>query len=142
MRKPVPYRDAARRAAVQIGLKQMLGFSPNASGKFKRHDAVAHLDIKPCKFEGQADKWGDRLRFPDNQTMESLLFQTVFLVRGERPTKEAFQEILEKLKSDGTLDNRLYDANAKEPIRDTLKSLPLTDGSVQFAVRTPLWTYC
>ncbi|KAJ5782774.1 hypothetical protein N7457_004548 [Penicillium paradoxum] len=128
---PLTTREAAHQAAVEIALKQIVGVQVTNS-TIKEHDPEILAQIKSCKIEGQAEQWGDRLRFPDTTTMENLLRH----VANDSSKKVDSNQILEQLKSSGKLENRLYDANATEPISESLRSLPLDNGNVKLAFFT------
>ncbi|KAJ5561208.1 hypothetical protein N7535_009405 [Penicillium sp. DV-2018c] len=126
---PLPLREALHQTAVEIGLKQILGLPLTNTSEDFRTDVVRG-SIMSCRFEGEAGQWGDRLRFPNNTTMERLLLSTQKSVSPELAAAD-FQKRIEELKSTGRLENSLYDGKLKE--RHTLKSLPLADGTVKFA---------
>lgn len=127
---PLSTRDAAHLAAVEIGLKQMVK-AKLTNSIVKDRDPAILAQIKSCKIDGLANNWGDRIRFPDSTTMENLLRNTF----SENMPERNFEKFYTALKRDGKLENRLYDANTTEPIRESLRSLPLTDGNVKLAVR-------
>ncbi|CAG8903950.1 unnamed protein product [Penicillium egyptiacum] len=126
--RPLPYMEAAHQAAVEIGLMQMLGEKVTVS---KLHTSRAIQDqLKSVKIEGRSGNWGDLLRFPDIQTMESLLRNAATAMDGEAG-EIAFQEKLKKIASEQ--GNRLYGAEPKGQMQKRLGSLSLADGNVKFA---------
>lgn len=127
---------AAHQAAVEIGLMQMLGAKVTVASKLHTSRAI-EAQLKSVKIEGESGNWGDRLRFPDIKTMESLLRETAGAVKGEAD-KIAFQE---KLKIASEQGNRLYGAESKGQMQNSLSSLSLADGNVKFVVRIPPSTF-
>jgi hypothetical protein len=129
----LPLKEAVHQAAVEIGLKQILGLPlTNRSEAFRMR--VIRASIKSCKFEGEAGQWSDRLRFPNNTTMEKLLLSAQKSV-SPKLEMTGFQKRIEELKSAGKLENSFYGGNTQGS--HSLKSLPLDDGNVKFAVRIP-----
>ncbi|KAJ5120428.1 uncharacterized protein N7515_009816 [Penicillium bovifimosum] len=124
----LPLREAVHQAAVEMGLNQILGL-PLTSRNEAFRARVIRASIKSCKFEGEAGQWGDRLRFPNNTTMERLLLTAQKSVSPELEEAD-FQKRIEELKSAGKLENSIYGAETKG---HSLKSLPLDDGTVKFA---------
>lgn len=122
---------AAHQAAVEIGLKQILGEKVTVVSKNSSRAIEAQL--KSVKIEGQSGNWGDRLRFPDIKTMESLLRNAAGVVDG-KAGDVAFQE---KLKIATEQGDRLYGAESKGQLQNSLSSLSLADGNVKFVVRIP-----
>ncbi|CAI7617626.1 unnamed protein product [Penicillium palitans] len=123
--RPLPYMKAAHQAAVEIGLMQMLGGKVTVVSKPSSRAIEAQL--KSVKIEGESGNWGDRLRFPDIKTMESLLRDAAGTVDG---TGEAALE--EKLKAASQQGDRLYGAESKGQKQNSLSSLSLADGNVKF----------
>lgn len=132
--RPLPYMKAAHQAAVEIGLMQMLGGKVTVVSKPSSRAIEAQL--KSVKIEGESGNWGDRLRFPDIKTMESLLRDAAGTVDG---TGEAALE--EKLKAASQQGDRLYGAESKGQKQNSLSSLSLADGNVKFVVRIPPVTF-
>ena len=122
---------AAHQAAVEIGLVQMLGGKVTLVSKPSSRAIEAQL--KSVKIEGEAGTWGDRLRFPDIKTMESLLRNAAGAVDG----KAGETALQEKLKAASEQGDRLYGAESKGQKQNSLSSLSLADGNVKFVVRIP-----
>ncbi|CAI7593896.1 unnamed protein product [Penicillium glandicola] len=120
---------AVHQAAVEIGLMQLLGKKVTVSSEHQ----FAAAQLKSVRIEGQSGNWGDRLRFPDNKTMETLLRRVAGTLEGEA-AESAFQDTLKKLA--GEPEKRLYGANgvkSKGQTQKSLSSLPLSDGNIKFA---------
>lgn len=132
--RPLPYMKAAHQAAVEIGLMQMLGGKVTLVSKPSSRAIEAQL--KSVKIEGEAGNWGDRLRFPDIKTMESLLRNAAGAVDG-KAGKAGETALQEKLKAASEQGDRLYGAESKGQKQNSLSSLSLADGNVKFVVRIP-----
>ncbi|OQE33057.1 hypothetical protein PENFLA_c001G08558 [Penicillium flavigenum] len=126
--RPLPYMQAAHQAAVEIGLMQMLGEKVTVASKPHTSQAL-QAQLESVKIEGQSGNWGDRLRFPDIETMESLLRDAAGPMDGEAG-ELAFQEKLKKIASEQ--ESRLYSAESKGQMQKRLGSLSLADGNVKF----------
>jgi hypothetical protein len=120
--QPTAFTDmqAAHQAAVEIGLMQMLGEKVTVASKPHTSQAL-QAQLKSVKIEGQSGNWGDRLRFPDIETMESLLRDAAGPMDGEAGEIEQ--------------ETRLYSAESKGQVQKRLGSLSLADGNVKFVVR-------
>ena len=116
---------------------QMLGEKVTVASKPQTSEAL-QAQLKSVKIEGQTGNWGDRLRFPDIETMESLLRDAAGPMDGEAG-EIAFQEKLKKITSEQ--ESRLYTAESKGQMQKRLASLSLANGNVKFAVRIPPWTF-
>ncbi|CAP95364.1 Pc21g04670 [Penicillium rubens Wisconsin 54-1255] len=126
--RPLPYMQAAHQAAVEIGLMQMLGEKVTVASKPHTSQAL-QAQLESVKIEGQSGNWGERLRFPDIETMESLLRDAAGPMDGEAG-EIAFQEKLKKVASEQ--ESRLYSAESKGQMQKRLGSLSLADGNVKF----------
>ncbi|KAJ5943177.1 hypothetical protein N7516_003345 [Penicillium verrucosum] len=124
--RPLPYLKAAHQAAVEIGLMQMLGGKVTVVSKPSSRAIEAQL--KSVKIEGESGNWGDRLRFPDIKTMESLLRNAA----GAVDSKAGETALQEKLKAASEQGDRLYGAESKGQMQNRLSSLSLADGNVKF----------
>ncbi|OQE44640.1 hypothetical protein PENCOP_c002G02966 [Penicillium coprophilum] len=122
--EPVPYTKAAHQAAVEIGLMQLLGRKVSVVSQLHPREIQDQLEM--VKIEGDSGNWGDRLRFPNSEVMESLLQNAA----GEEMAEAAFQKQLQKIT--GTSENRLYNPETKDQ-KNSLDSLSLADGNVKFA---------
>ncbi|KAJ5902319.1 hypothetical protein N7495_002847 [Penicillium taxi] len=80
---PQSHGPAAYQAAVEICLMHMLGKPLTSISGVTRHNKVVRKMLKTCTLEGQ--NWETSLRFPDQQTMEALVF--VFNQIGPKSTK-------------------------------------------------------
>jgi hypothetical protein len=127
-KEPLSHKEAVHQAVVEIGLAQIMGKDISQTN-FDDH----RKKIRACKIEGQAEQWGDRLRFSSEKSMHHLLR---FI--GGFESEHAYQAYIKELKAAGKLDNRLYRPNVKGELQSSLKSLPLTDGNIKFAVCTPI----
>ncbi|KAL2700603.1 hypothetical protein AAEP93_007422 [Penicillium crustosum] len=127
--RSLPYMKAAHQAAVEIGLMQMLGGKVTVVSKPSSRAIEAQL--KSVKIEGESGNWGDRLRFPDIKTMESLLRNAAGSVDG-KATEAAEAALQEKLKAASEQGDRLYGAESKGQKQNSLSSLSLADGNVKF----------
>ncbi|KAJ6184327.1 hypothetical protein N7519_005628 [Penicillium mononematosum] len=126
--RPLPYMQAAHQAAVEIGLMQMLGDKVTVASKPHTSQEL-QAQLKSVKIEGQSGNWGERLRFPDIETMESLLRDAAGPMDGEAG-EIAFQQKLKKIASEQ--ESRLYSAESKGQMQKRLGSLSLADGNIKF----------
>jgi hypothetical protein len=135
--EPLSHKEAVHQAVVEIGLAQIMGKDISQSDfnvfREKIHFDAHRKKIRACKIEGQAEQWGDRIRFSSEKSMHYLLRFT-----GGIETEAAYQARVQELKAAGKLENRLYRPNVKGELTSSLRSLPLTDGNIKFIVRTTL----
>lgn len=105
---------------------QMLGKPPASICDIAMHHSQIRNMIMNCVFDGSAaEQWNTALRFPDQTTMDALVF--VFKQIGESTESkeiESPETFLAKKKADDS--------------DESYRALSLVDPSIKFAVRLPL----
>lgn len=116
---------AARQAAVEVSLMQMLGKPPASICDVAMHHSQIRDMIMKCVFDGSVtEQWNTALRFPDQKTMDALVF--VFNQIGESTESkeiESPETFLSKQKADDS--------------DESYRALSLVDPTVKFAVCLP-----
>lgn len=115
---------AAHQAAVEISLMQMLGKPLTSICTVSYHLGRIQLMINNCVVDGsETEQWNTALRFPDQQTMDALVF--VFNQIGESTESKEIE----------SPESFLVKEEASEP--EAYRALSLADPTVKFAVRLP-----
>jgi hypothetical protein len=116
--KPIP--AAAHQASVEISLMAMLGKDLASVSEIGEHYEQIQELINGCAVESsETQQWNTALRFPDQQTMEALVFVFNQIGTQTEKTIESPETFISKEKT-----------SAEAP-----RDLSLADPAVKFAVR-------
>lgn len=115
-------------AAVQVALAEIAG---------KKFHTLSGINltalsrgIQQCRFEGEGENWGDRLRFPSANVMDILIRE----VAGPNVAKPRVNSILSALSEAGDNHPAVYKSDSNTKVQNTIDSLSLADGRFKFAV--------
>lgn len=112
---------------MEIALAQIVGKRYSTEGL-----DLPRQHLQQCKFEGQAEQWGDRLRFPNAKVMFNLLSKA----SGSSGRSRSLKSLFSALEESGDNHPAVYKQTPDNEAQSTIDSLSLADGKTKFAVRT------
>ncbi|CAG7969803.1 unnamed protein product [Penicillium salamii] len=123
-KNPLIQSQAVHQAAVEIALAQIVGKRYSTEGL-----DLPRQHLQQCKFEGQAEEWGDRLRFPNAKVMFNLLSKA----SGSSGRSRSLKSLFSALEESGDNHPAVYKQTPDNEAQSTIDSLSLADGKTKFA---------